>query len=104
MENLFDNSHLAAHFAGREADALDVDPILADLHELGEVGIDVHIEDGQVLYTCTLVMRTGEGSIVVTAESVLGASLGCLLETLLVLHDESDRGIAAIEELLADAS
>jgi hypothetical protein len=100
MENLFDNQHLGDHFAGREAEALDVDFVLADLHELGEVGIDVHAEDGKVLYTCTLVLRTADGSIVVTAESVLGAALGCLLETLLVLHDESDRGIAAIEDFL----
>jgi hypothetical protein len=104
VENLFDNSHLAAHFAGREADALDVDPILADLYELGEVGVDVHVEGDHALYTCTLVFRTSDGSIVVTAESVLGAALGCLLETLLVLHDRSESGIAAIEDFLADAS
>jgi hypothetical protein len=102
VENLFENPHLGDHFAGREADALDVDPVLADLHELGEVGVDVHVEEAKVLYTCTLVLRTGDGSIVVTAESVLGAVLGCLLETLLVLHEQAERGIDAIEEFLAD--
>jgi hypothetical protein len=104
VENLFSNPHLGDHFAGREADALDVDPVLADLHAIGDVGIDVAVEDGKVLYTCTLVARTAEGSIVVTAESVLGAALGCLLEALLVLHAQAERGIASIEDFLADGS
>jgi hypothetical protein len=104
VENLFENPHLGDHFAGREADALDVDPVLGDLYELGEVGIDVHVEEAKVLYTCTLVLRTADGSIVVTADSVLGAALGCLLEALLVLHEQSERGIAAIEAFLTDAS
>jgi hypothetical protein len=55
-----------------------------------------------VLYTCTLVLRTGEGSVVVTAESALGAALGCLLETLLELHDHAAQGLGEVEDYLRD--
>jgi hypothetical protein len=48
------------------------------------------------------VLRTGEGSVLVTAESALGAALGCLLETLLELHDHTRDGIASIEDFLSD--
>ena len=101
MEDLFQHPRIHEHFAGRSDQRLSVDAILADLNEIGEVGVDVHSEHGDVLYTCTLVLRTGEGSVVVTAESVLGAVLGCLLETLLELHDHTRDGIAEIEDFLA---
>jgi hypothetical protein len=99
MENLFEHPRIAEHFAGRDA---TIDVVLADLHHLGEVGVDVHAEDGDVLYTCTLVLRTGEGSVVVTDESVLGAALGCLLETLLELHQHAEQGFDAVEDFLSE--
>ena len=102
MEELFQHPRIEEHFAGRESDRLAIDSVLADLHGIGEVGLDVHAEDGDVLYTCTLVLRSGEGSVVVTAESALGAALGCLLETLLELHDHSSHGIAQLEDFLRD--
>src|SRR3954464_5518228 len=101
MEELFQHPRIEEHFAGRESDRLAVDAILADLNEIGEVGLDVHREHGDVLYTCTLVLRTGEGSVVVTAESALGATLGCLLETLLELHDHAERGFGEVEDFLS---
>jgi hypothetical protein len=100
MEELFQHPRIEEHFAGRESDRLAVDAVLADLNAIGEVGLDVHREHGDVLYTCTLVLRTGEGSVVVTAESSLGAALGCLLETLLELHDHSRDGMADLEDFL----
>ena len=100
MEDLFQHPRIEEHFAGRESDRLAIDAVLADLNVLGEVGLDVHREDGDVLYTCTLVLRTGEGSVVVTAESSLGAALGCLLETLLELHDHSRDGMSDLEDFL----
>ena len=103
MEELFQHPRIEEHFAGREADRMAIDAVLADLHVLGEVGLDVHAEDGDVLYTCTLVLRSGEGSVVVTAESALGAALGCLLETLLELHQHSSEGIARLEDFLRDS-
>lgn len=102
MEELFQHPRIDEHFEGRPEERLSVDAILADLNQIGEVGLDVHREHGDVLYTCTLVLRTGEGSVVVTAESALAATLGCLLETLLELHDHSSQGIASIEEFLGD--
>jgi hypothetical protein len=102
MEYLFQHPRIHEHFADRPEQRLSIDAILADLNEIGEVGLDVYREDGDVLYTCTLVLRTGEGSVVVTAESALGATLGCLLETLLELHDHTSDGIAAIEDFLSD--
>jgi len=78
-----------------------IDSVLADLNAIGEVGLDVHNEHGDVLYTCTLVLRTGEGSVVVTAETSLGAALGCLLETLLELHGHYEQGMRAIDDFLA---
>lgn len=99
----FQHPVIDEHFAGREADALSIDAILADLYELGEVGMDVYREYGDVLFSCTLVLRDGEGSVVVTAESALGAALGCLLEMLLVMHEQADRGIAEIEDFLSDS-
>lgn len=104
MKDLFQHPRIEEHFAGRESDRLAIDAVLADLDAIGEVGLDVHTEHGDVLYTCTLVLRTGEGSVVVTAESSLGAALGCLLETLLELHNHSSEGIARLEDLLGDAS
>ena len=103
MEDLFQHPRIHEHFAGRPDQRGSIDAILADLNEIGEVGLDVHREHGDVLYTCTLVLRTGEGSVVVTAESSLGAALGCLLETLLELHDHSSDGIASIEQFLAES-
>jgi hypothetical protein len=100
MEELFEHPRISEHFAGREADRMAIDAVLADLHVLGEVGLDVHREHDDVLYTCTMVLRTGEGSVVVTAESALGAALGCLLETLLELHDHSKEGMADLEDFL----
>jgi hypothetical protein len=100
MEELFQHPRIEEHFAGREGDRLAVDAVLADLNAIGEVGLDVYREHGDVLYTCTLVLRTGEGSVVVTAESSLGAALGCLLETLLELHDHSRDGMADLEDFL----
>jgi hypothetical protein len=102
MDELFQHPRLHEHFADRPEDRLSIDSILADLNEIGEVGLDVDRDSGDMLYTCTLVLRTGEGSVVVTAESVLGATLGCLLETLLELHDHSSDGISAIERFLGD--
>jgi hypothetical protein len=102
VEELFQHPQIDEHFAGREADAFSIDAILADLHEIGEVGLDVYREDDQVLYSCTLVLRSAEGSIVVTADSAMGAALGCLLETLLAMRDQTDRGIADIEEFLGE--
>jgi hypothetical protein len=102
MEDLFQHPRIDEHFAGREADAFSIDAILADLHEIGEVGMDVYREDGRVLYSCTLVLRSAEGSIVVTADSAMGAALGCLLETLLAMRDQTDRGIADIEDFLSE--
>ena len=101
MEDLFQHPRIHEHFAGRSDQRGSIDAILADLNEIGEVGLDVHREHGDVLYSCTLVLRTGEGSVVVTAESALGAALGCLLETLLELRDHSRDGIAEIEEFLS---
>ena len=101
MEELIQHPRIHEHFAGRPDERLSIDAILADLNEIGEVGLDVHRESGDVLYTCTLVIRTGEGSVVVTAESALGATLGCLLETLLELRDHSRDGMAEIEDFLA---
>ena len=98
MENLFQHPRIAEHFAGRDA---TIDLVLADLHHLGEVGVDVHTEDDDVLYTCTLVLRTGEGSVVVTDESVLGATLGCLLETLLELRQHAQQGLGEVDDFLA---
>ncbi len=103
MEELFQHPRITEHFAGRESDRLAIDPVLADLHALGEVGLDLHTEDGDILYSCTLVLRSGEGSVVVTAESALGAALGCLLETLLELKQHTSQGIAEIEDFLRDA-
>lgn len=103
MEELIQHPRIEEHFAGREAERLAVDSVLADLHAIGEVGLDLHSEDGDVLYTCTLVLRSGEGSVVVTAESSLGATLGCLLETLLELQQHTSQGIAQLEEFLRDA-
>ena len=100
MEELFEHPRLAEHFAGRLDERLSIDAILGDLHAIGEVGLDVHDEGGDLLYTCTLVLRTGEGSVVVTADSTLGAVLGCLLETLLELHDHSRDGMADLEDFL----
>lgn len=104
MEELFQHPRIEEHFAGRESDRLAIDSVLADLHAIGEVGLDVHSEHGDVLYTCTLVLRSGEGSVLVTAESALGAALGCLLETLLELHQHSAEGIARLEDLLGEGS
>lgn len=100
MEDLFQHPRIEEHFAGRESDRKVIDSVLADLNAIGEVGLDVYREDEDVLYTCTLVLRTGEGSVVVTAESALGAALGCLLETLLELSDHSRDGMADLEEFL----
>ncbi len=100
MEELFEHPRLTEHFAGRADQRLSIDAILADLHAIAEVGLDVHAEHGDTLYTCTLVLRTGEGSVVVTAESALGAALGCLLEALLELHDHSRDGMADLEDFL----
>jgi hypothetical protein len=102
MEELFSHPRISEHFAGRPDERLSIDAILADLNEIGEVGMDVHRERGDVLYTCTLVLRTGEGSVVVTAESALGAALGCLLETLLELNDHTSGGIEDIERFLGE--
>jgi hypothetical protein len=102
VEHLFQHPRIHEHFADRPEERLSIDAILADLNEIGEVGLDVHSEHDDVLYTCTLVLRTGEGSVVVTDESALGATLGCLLETLLELHDHSSEGIASIEDFLSD--
>ena len=104
MEELFQHPRIEEHFAGRESDRLAIDAVLADLHVIGEVGLDVHMEHGDVLYTCTLVLRSGEGSVVVTAETALGAALGCLLETLLELHGHSSEGMAQLEDFLRDAA
>jgi len=101
MEELFQHPRIDEHFAGRPGERGSIDVILADLNEIGEVGIDVHREHGDVLYTCTLVLRTGEGSVVVTAESALGAALGCLLETLLELHDHAEQGLGEVERFLS---
>lgn len=103
MEELFQHPRIQEHFAGRESDRRAIDCVLADLNAIGEVGLDVHSEHGDVLYTCTLVLRSGEGSVVVTAETALGAALGCLLETLLELHEHSSEGLARLEEFLRDA-
>ncbi len=103
MEELFQHPRIEEHFAGREDERLAIDSVLADLHGIGEVGLDVHNEDGDVLYTCTLVLRSGEGSVVVTAESALGAALGCLLETLLELQHHTSEGMAQLEDFLRDA-
>ena len=103
MEELFQHPRITEHFAGRESDRLAIDPVLADLHTIGEVGLDLHTEDGDILYSCTLVLRSGEGSVVVTAESALGAALGCLLETLLELQHHSSQGISEIEDFLRDS-
>jgi hypothetical protein len=100
VEDLFQHPRIEEHFAGRESDRLAIDSVLADLHAIGEVGLDVHAEDGDVLYTCTLVLRSGEGSVVVTAESALAAALGCLLETLLELHQHSKEGMGQLEDFL----
>jgi hypothetical protein len=100
MEHLFEHPHIEAHFAGRESDALAIDAVLADLYEIGEVGMDVHSDDGQILYTCSLVLRSAEGSVVVTAESALAAALGCLLEVLLSIDELASRGIVALEDFL----
>jgi hypothetical protein len=101
MEELLRHPRIHEHFAGRPDERGSIDVILADLNEIGEVGLDVHRDHGDALYTCTMVLRTGEGSVVVTAESALGAALGCLLETLLELHDHSSEGITSIEEFLS---
>ena len=101
MEELFQHPRIHEHFAGRPDERLSIDAILADLNEIGEVGLDVHREHGDALYTCTLVLRTGEGSVVVTAESALGAALGCLLETLLELHDHAREGLREVEDFLS---
>ena len=100
MEELFQHPRIEEHFAGRENDRLVIDAVLADLNVIGEVGLDVYREGGDVLFTCTMVLRTGEGSVVVTAESALGAALGCLLETLLELSDHSKDGMADLEDFL----
>jgi hypothetical protein len=101
VDHLFTHPKIEEQFAGREADALSIDAVLAELHELGEVGIDVHKDDdGRPLYACTLVTRTAEGSVVVVGESVLGAALGCLLETLTALHDEANRGLDELGDFL----
>ena len=100
MDELFDHPRISEHFADRPEERASVDAVLADLHAIGEVGLDVHREDGDVLYTCTLVLRTGEGSVVVTTDSALGATLGCLLETLLELHDHAEQGLGDVEEFL----
>ena len=103
MEELFQHPRIHEHFAGRESERLVLDSVLSELHVIGEVGLDVHSEDDEVLYTCTLVLRSGEGSVVVTAESSLGAALGCLLETLLELSDHSSQGISQLEDFLSDS-
>jgi hypothetical protein len=100
MKELFQHPRIHEHFEGRPDERGSIDVVLADLNEIGEVGLDVHREHGDALYTCTLVLRTGEGSVVVTAESALGAALGCLLETLLELRDHTRDGIEEIEDFL----
>jgi hypothetical protein len=100
MEELFQHPRIHEHFAGRPDERGSIDVVLADLNEIGEVGLDVYRDHEAVLYTCTMVLRTGEGSVVVTAESALGAALGCLLETLLELHDHTRDGIEEIEDFL----
>src|SRR3954454_7193228 len=102
MEELLSHPRIHEHFAGRPDERLSIDAILADLNEIGEAGLDVHRERGDVLYTCTLVLRTGEGSVVVTAQTALGAALGCLLETLLELHDHAEQGLGEVEDYLRD--
>jgi hypothetical protein len=97
VDELWTHPRIEEHFAGREADAFSIDALLAELYALGEVGLDVHEEDGQILYSCTMVLRTAEGSVVSTGESVLGAALSCLLESLLVLHAQAERGIAELD-------
>jgi hypothetical protein len=97
VDELFSHPKIEEHFAGRATDALGVDGVLAELYAIGETGIDVHEDDGELVYTCSLVLRTAEASVVVTGESVLGAALGCLLESLLLLHDQAERGIADID-------
>jgi hypothetical protein len=101
VDNLWTHPKIEEAFAGREADALSVDAVLAELHALGEVGLDVHRDDSRLLYACTLVTRTAEGSVVVVGESVLGAALGCLLEALTAIRDEADRGLREIDDFLA---
>ena len=102
MDHLWTHPKIEELFAGREADALGIDTVLAELYGLGEVGIDVHAgENERVLYACTLVTRTAEGSVVVVGESVLGAALGCLVEALTAMHDEAERGLADIGDFLA---
>jgi len=103
VEELFQHPRIEEHFAGRADQRGSIDAILADLNEIGEVGLDVHREHGDVLYTCTLVLRTGEGSVLVTAESALGAALGCLLETLLELQHHTSEGLSQLEDFLRDA-
>ena len=100
MEDLFQHPRIHEHFAGRPDERGSIDVVLADLNQIGEVGLDVYREGEDVLYTCTMVLRTGEGSVVVTAESALGAALGCLLETLLELRDHTRDGIEEIEDFL----
>jgi hypothetical protein len=102
MEDLFQHPRIHEHFADRPEERLSIDAILGDLNRIGEVGLDVHREHGDVLFTCTLVLRTGEGSVVVTAESALGAALGCLLETLLELHDHVEQGLGQVEDYLRE--
>lgn len=101
MEDLFQHPRIHEHFADRPEERLSIDAILSDLNQIGEVGLDVHREHGDVLFTCTLVLRTGEGSVVVTAESALGAALGCLLETLLELHAHAEQGLGEVERFLS---
>lgn len=101
MEDLFQHPRIHEHFADRPEERLSIDAILGDLNQIGEVGLDVHREHGDVLFTCTLVLRTGEGSVVVTAESALGAALGCLLETLLELHAHAEQGLGEVERFLS---
>ena len=102
MEDLFQHPRIHEHFADRPEERLSIDAILGDLNQIGEVGLDVHREHGDVLFTCTLVLRSGEGSVVVTAESALGAALGCLLETLLELHAHAEQGLGEVEDYLRD--
>jgi hypothetical protein len=97
VDELFTHPRIEEHFAGREADAFSIDAIFAELHHIGETGLDVHSEDGQTLYTCTLVLRSAEGSVTVTAESAMGAALGCLLETLQELHMHAEQGITELD-------
>lgn len=92
---------LAEEHAGRPTEQLGLDTVLADLHRLGAVRLEVGAQrdeaTGAVVatYTCVLRPRTQIGQVRATARTAIDAALGCQLAALRELRDAAEEVAAA---------